>query len=136
MTLLAFDYGTKNIGVAVGNTIIRIAHTLKKIKNNKEGKTCWNKFQIIIEYWKPKKIIIGLPLNMNGSEQNITILTKKFAYLIKNKFNLDIELHDERLTTIEAKNILFTNGGWKMLKKNDINSLSASVILQSWFENN
>ncbi|QJC30018.1 Holliday junction resolvase RuvX [Enterobacteriaceae endosymbiont of Plateumaris sericea] len=136
ITLLAFDYGTKNIGVAVGNTIIRIAHTLKKIKNNKKEKIYWNKFQTIIKYWEPKKIIIGLPLNMNGSEQNITILTKKFARLIKNKFSLDVELHDERLSTVEAKNILFTNGGWKMLKKNDINSLSASVILQSWFENN
>ncbi|QJC29133.1 Holliday junction resolvase RuvX [Enterobacteriaceae endosymbiont of Plateumaris rustica] len=136
ITLLAFDYGTKNIGVAVGQTIIGIAHSLKKIKNNKKGKPDWNEFKKIIKYWKPNKIIIGLPLNMNGSEQNITILTKKFAYLIKTKFNVNVELHDERLSTIEAKNILFTNGGWKMLKKNDVNSLSASVILQSWFENN
>ncbi|QJC28241.1 Holliday junction resolvase RuvX [Enterobacteriaceae endosymbiont of Plateumaris braccata] len=136
ITLLAFDYGTKNIGVAIGHTIIGIAHTLKKIKNNKKGKPNWNKFKKIIKYWKPKKIIVGLPLNMNGSEQNTTILTKKFAYLIKNKFNIDVELHDERLSTIEAKNILFTTGGWKMLKKNDVNSVSASVILQSWFENN
>ncbi|WP_247645443.1 Holliday junction resolvase RuvX [Enterobacteriaceae endosymbiont of Plateumaris consimilis] len=136
ITLLAFDYGTKNIGVAVGHTVIGIAHTLKQIKNNKKGKPHWHKFEKIIKYWKAKKIIVGLPLNMNGSEQKITILTKNFAYLIKSKFDIDVELHDERLSTIEAKNILFTNGGWKMLKKNNVNSLSASVILQSWFEIN
>ncbi|QJC35349.1 Holliday junction resolvase RuvX [Enterobacteriaceae endosymbiont of Donacia proxima] len=137
MTLLAFDYGTKNIGVAVGQSFIRIAHTLKVIKNKKSGAINWIKFNNLFNQWKPKKIIIGLPLQMDGSQQYITTLVKKFAFHIKKKFNINnIEFHDERLSTVEAKNILFTTGGWKNLQKSDINSLSASIILQSWFENN
>ncbi|QJC33753.1 Holliday junction resolvase RuvX [Enterobacteriaceae endosymbiont of Donacia provostii] len=137
MTLLAFDYGTKNIGVAVGQSIIRIAHTLKVIKNKKSGVINWIKINDLFNQWKPIKIIIGLPLQMDGSNQYITILVKKFAIHIKKKFHINnIEFHDERLSTVEAKDILFTNGGWKTLQKSDINSLSASIILQSWFENN
>ncbi|QJC31714.1 Holliday junction resolvase RuvX [Enterobacteriaceae endosymbiont of Donacia tomentosa] len=136
ITLLAFDYGTKNIGVAVGQSLIKIAHMLRVIKNKKSGEIDWILFDNLINKWNPEKIIIGLPLQMDGSSQNITILAKKFAFCIEKKFNLDVELHDERLSTIEAKCILFAHGGWKNLKKNNINSLSASIILQSWFENN
>ncbi|QJC37386.1 Holliday junction resolvase RuvX [Enterobacteriaceae endosymbiont of Donacia thalassina] len=136
ITLLAFDYGTKNIGVAVGQSLIRIAHKLKVIKNKKSGDINWNEFNNLIIQWEPKKIIIGLPLQMDGSYQYITFLAKKFAFNIKKKFNIEIIFHDERLSTIEAKYILFSKGGWKKLKKSDINSLSACIILQSWFENN
>ncbi|QJC33350.1 Holliday junction resolvase RuvX [Enterobacteriaceae endosymbiont of Donacia clavipes] len=136
ITLLAFDYGTKNIGVAVGQSIIRIAHTLKVIKNKKSGIINWIILNDLINEWQPKKIIVGLPLQMDGSQQYTTVLTKKFAYYIKKKFNINVELHDERLSTVEAKYILFKYGGWKKLKKKNINSLSASIILQSWFEKN
>ncbi|QJC35756.1 Holliday junction resolvase RuvX [Enterobacteriaceae endosymbiont of Donacia sparganii] len=134
ITLLAFDYGTKNIGVAVGQSLIRIAHSLKVIKNKKSGDINWFAFNNLINLWEPKKIIIGLPLQMDGSKQYITTLTKKFAYHIKKKFDIEIEFHDERLSTVEAKYILFSKGGWKKLQKSDINSLSACIILQSWFE--
>ncbi|QJC32137.1 Holliday junction resolvase RuvX [Enterobacteriaceae endosymbiont of Donacia versicolorea] len=136
ITLLAFDYGIKNIGVAVGQSIIGIAHTLKFIKNKKSGVINWEILYNLIDEWNPKKIIVGLPLQMDGSQQYITILTKKFAYYIEKKFNINVELHDERLSTVEAKYLLFKYGGWKILKKNNINSLSASIILQSWFEKN
>ncbi|QJC32538.1 Holliday junction resolvase RuvX [Enterobacteriaceae endosymbiont of Donacia dentata] len=136
ITLLAFDYGIKNIGVAVGQSIIGIAHTLKFIKNKKSGVINWDILYNLINEWNPKKIIVGLPLQMDGSQQYITILTKKFAYYIEKEFNINVELHDERLSTVEAKYLLFKYGGCKILKKNNINSLSASIILQSWFEKN
>ncbi|QJC30472.1 Holliday junction resolvase RuvX [Enterobacteriaceae endosymbiont of Neohaemonia nigricornis] len=136
MTILAFDFGTKYIGVAVGNAFIKIAHTLNVIKNKrKNGKINWLMFNKLIDTWNPEKIIVGLPLNMDGSKQYITILTKKFASSLKHRYHICIELHDERLSTIEAKNILFSYGGWKNLQRNNINSMSASIILQSWFNN-
>ncbi|QJC36570.1 Holliday junction resolvase RuvX [Enterobacteriaceae endosymbiont of Donacia simplex] len=136
ITLLAFDYGTKNIGVAIGQSLIGIAHTLKVIKNKKSGSINWLKFYKLINKWGPKKIIIGLPLKMNGSQQYTTILAKNFAFHIKKKFNIETIFHDERLSTVEAKYILFAKGGWRKLQKSDINSLSACIILQSWFESN
>ncbi|QJC37798.1 Holliday junction resolvase RuvX [Enterobacteriaceae endosymbiont of Donacia bicoloricornis] len=136
ITLLAFDYGVRNIGVAVGHSLIRIAHKLKVIKNKKIGNIDWMKFDDLINQWKPKKIIVGLPLKMDGSQQYTTVLAKNFAFNIKKKFNIEIIFHDERLSTVEAKYILFSKGGWKKLKTDDINSLSACIILQSWFENN
>ncbi|QJC34167.1 Holliday junction resolvase RuvX [Enterobacteriaceae endosymbiont of Donacia cinerea] len=136
ITLLAFDYGTKNIGVAIGQSFIGIAYTLKVIKNKKSGGINWLKFYKLIKKWEPKKIIIGLPLKMDGSQQCTTILAKNFAFHIKKKFNIETILHDERLSTVEAKYILFSKGGWQKLQKGDINSLSACIILQSWFEHN
>ncbi|QJC31301.1 Holliday junction resolvase RuvX [Enterobacteriaceae endosymbiont of Macroplea mutica] len=134
MTIIAFDYGTKNIGVAVGQTIIKIAHALKVIKNKKQdGQINWLLLGQLINTWKPKKMIVGLPLNMDGSTQYITTLTKKFAYNLNNKFNIHVELYDERLSTVEAKNMIFSDGGWKKLYKYDIDAISASIILQSWF---
>ncbi|BGI51600.1 MAG: Holliday junction resolvase RuvX [Buchnera aphidicola (Ceratovacuna japonica)] len=134
MNYISFDYGTKNIGVAVGQKITNTGNILNYIKS-KNKKYIWKKIEEIIKYWKPKSIIVGLPLNMDGTEQSITKKTKKFAIEINKKFNIKVYMHDERLSTIEAKRILFEKG-FKNLTKNKINSTSALVILESWFFKN
>ncbi|NIG99417.1 MAG: Holliday junction resolvase RuvX [Buchnera aphidicola (Periphyllus acericola)] len=131
MIILSFDFGTKNIGTAIGECITYTTRALKTISKNK--KTYWKNIKKIIYEWKPKKIIVGLPLNIYGKKQKITRKTEKFAKKLLKKFKISVKLHDERYTTIEAKSILFKNGGVKQLTKKNINSISAEIILKSWF---
>ncbi|WP_343188190.1 Holliday junction resolvase RuvX [Buchnera aphidicola (Ceratoglyphina bambusae)] len=135
MNYISFDYGTKNIGLAIGQKITNTGNMLPSIKI-KNGIINWKKIKKIIKYWNPKSIVIGLPLNMNGTEQNFTVKTKNFAINIKKKFNIPVYMHDERLTTVEAKNILFRKKGKKNLTKDKINSMSALIILESWMSKN
>ncbi|WDI79144.1 Holliday junction resolvase RuvX [Candidatus Purcelliella pentastirinorum] len=135
MKLLAFDFGTKRIGVAVGQTITKTAEPLNliKIKNNMPD---WIKIKKLKKEWEPNLIILGLPLNMNNTEQIFTKKTKKFANNLRNILNIPVELHDERLTTIEAKINILNNLEHKNLKKINIDSYSAVLILESWLKNN
>lgn len=80
-------------------------------------------------------MVVGLPLNMDGTEQPLTARAKKFANRLQGRFGLPVELHDERLTTTEARSEIFARGGYKALKKGKIDSISACLILESWFEN-
>lgn len=135
MIILAFDFGKKNIGVAIGECYTYTTRQLEYISYKKK-KTYWQKIHILLSIWQPKKIIVGLPLNHVGKIQKITIETKIFAQKLFKKFNIKVELHDERYTTIEAKSILFKNGGKKFLTSSNINSMSALIILNSWINQN
>ncbi|CAL4325182.1 Putative pre-16S rRNA nuclease [Buchnera aphidicola (Thelaxes suberi)] len=130
--IMAFDFGTKKIGIAVGQTITRTASYLKSIPA-KQGFPEWKLIHKVIIEWQPSSIIVGLPLNYNGDVQHITKKTKKFAIIMQKKFNIPTFLHDERLTTKSAKSYLFHIGGFKNLKKKKIDGLSAVLILESWF---
>jgi len=132
-TLLGFDYGTKSIGVAVGQEITGTASALTALKA-KDGIPNWDEIGKIIAEWQPQLLVIGLPLNMDCSDQDITQRAKKFANRLNGRFQLPIALHDERLTTAEAKELLFERGGYKALKKGSIDSMSAQLILESWME--
>ncbi|MFI4853225.1 MAG: Holliday junction resolvase RuvX [Candidatus Makana argininalis] len=126
--IISFDFGTKNIGVAIGQFITCKARPLKEIKN----KNLWINIGKILKEWKPYLIIVGLPLNMDGSEQIITTLARNFANKINIKFGYKIKMQDERLTSIEAREILFNRFGYKSLKK--VNSISAVIILENWIK--
>lgn len=129
--LLAFDFGTRYIGVAVGQTLTRTATPLSPSIKVKKGIPDWMKIKKIISEWSPDKIIVGLPINMDGSEQLLTIKTRIFAKKIYNFFAIPVKLYDERLTTVEAKNKLFAQCGYRGLDKNHIDSLAAVIILES-----
>ncbi|QCI23503.1 Holliday junction resolvase RuvX [Buchnera aphidicola] len=135
MTVLAFDFGIKHIGVAVGQNITKTAQCLSSIKVKNE-KINLHTFKTLFYTWKPYYIIIGFPLNMNGTRQNITTKSEMFAKKLFKHFNIPYYLYDERLTTIEAKTILFERYGFKSLIKTTIDSTSAVIILESWFKNN
>lgn len=135
MIIIAFDFGIKKIGVAVGENITKTARPLD-VLNAQNGNPNWIIVKKLLKYWQPKFIIVGLPLNIDGTKQNITNKSEKFAQLLKNKFNILVKMHDERLSTVEAKSIIFNKGGFKALKKNKIHSFSAVVILESWFNKN
>jgi putative holliday junction resolvase len=134
MLILSFDFGIKNIGVAVGQKLTFTAHPLNSLPA-KLGIPNWNQVSALLLEWEPKCIIVGLPLNIDGSKQKITKKAEQFAELLKKKFALHVELYDERLSTVEAKSILFEQGGFRALKKDKIDSVAAVIILESWFLN-
>ncbi|QCI18500.1 Holliday junction resolvase RuvX [Buchnera aphidicola (Aphis nasturtii)] len=130
--VIAFDFGIKNIGVAIGAKILKKGKALNKLIAY-NGCPNWNDIKHLLHIWKPNCIVVGLPLNMDGTKQNITKKAEQFANLLQNKFNTSVELHDERLTTKEARSLLFHQYGFKALKKDKIHSTAAVIILESWF---
>ncbi|WP_455816762.1 Holliday junction resolvase RuvX [Pseudomonas cerasi] len=134
MTMLSFDFGTKSIGVAIGQQLTGTARPLMALKAN-DGVPDWNKIEALLKEWQPDRVVVGLPLNMDGTEQPLTVRARKFANRLHGRFGVQIELHDERLSTVEARAELFERGGFRALSKGSVDSLSAVIILESWFEN-
>ncbi|MGK8932652.1 Holliday junction resolvase RuvX [Pluralibacter gergoviae] len=132
-TLVAFDFGTKSIGAAVGQRITGTAQPLAALKAN-DGNPDWTLIERLLREWQPEAVIVGLPLNMDGTEQPLTARARKFANKIHGRFGVKIILHDERLSTVEARAGLFEHGGYRALNKGRIDSASAVVILESFFE--
>ena len=133
-TILCFDYGLKSIGVAVGQSITRTASPLDALKAN-DGVPHWDQVKVLYNDWMPNPCVVGMPLNMDGTEQAISQRAKTFANRLQGRFNKPVALWDERLTTVDAKAELFELGGFKKLDKGKIDSVSACIILQSWFDN-
>ncbi|KMK18447.1 Holliday junction resolvase [Pluralibacter gergoviae] len=132
-TLVAFDFGTKSIGAAVGQRITGTARPLAALKAN-DGNPDWSLIERLLREWQPEAVIVGLPLNMDGTEQPLTARARKFANKIHGRFGVKIILHDERLSTVEARAGLFEHGGYRALNKGRIDSASAVIILESFFE--
>lgn len=133
-TLLGFDFGTKSIGVAVGQQLTGTARPLVALKAQ-EGTPDWNLIARLLEEWQPDFVVVGLPLNMDGTEQPLTARARKFANRLHGRFGIQVELQDERLSTVEARAALFERGGYRALNKGQVDSQSAVIILQDWFDN-
>ncbi len=129
--LLGFDFGKKKIGVAFGQTITNTAKALCKL-SAVNGVPHWEEIQKLINTWRPEALIVGLPLNMNGTEQPISEAATQFKEALKKKFSLPIFMQDERLTTVEARALIFEQGGYKALQEENIDALAAVLILESW----
>ncbi|PFG55282.1 putative Holliday junction resolvase [Vibrio sp. ES.051] len=134
-TIMAFDFGTKSIGSAIGQEITGTASPLKAFKAN-DGIPNWDDIEKQIKEWQPDLLVVGLPTDLNGKDlETITPRARKFAKRLQGRYGLAVELHDERLSTTEARADLFGMGGYKALSKGNIDCQSAVVILESWFEN-
>lgn len=128
---MSFDFGMKSIGVALGQEITGTASPLAALQA-RDGIPDWDKLALLIKEWQPNELLVGLPLNMDGTEQAITQNVKRFASRLKHKYNLPVHLHDERLSTVDAKEKLFALGGYKKLTKEKVDSVSACLIYESW----
>lgn len=133
-TVLAFDFGTKSIGVAVGQEVTGTASPLAALKA-RDGIPDWDHIGRLFEEWRPDLAVVGLPLNMDGTEQDVTQRAKKFANRLHGRFKTQVQTWDERLSTADAKAMLFELGGYKKLTKEKVDSVSACVIFTSWAEN-
>ncbi len=132
-TVLGFDFGSKSIGVAVGQEITGTASPLIALKA-RDGIPDWQQIEQLIEQWQPDLLVVGLPLNMDGSEQQLTLMARKFGNRLGSRFGIAVENQDERLSTADAKQRLFEKGGYKNLSKGKVDNISAILILESWFE--
>ena len=133
-TIMAFDFGIKSIGSAIGQEVTGTANPLKAFKA-RDGIPNWDDIEKQITEWQPHLIIVGLPTDLDGKELDvISQKAKKFANRLHGRFGAKVELHDERLSTVEARSELFEFGGYKALSKGNIDCQSAVVILESWFE--
>ena len=134
--LLGFDYGTKQIGVAVGQVITGQARELCTLKAV-QGVPDWSQIEALIREWKPDAIVVGLPLNMDGSPSEMSAKAEKFSRRINGRFNVPVYTHDERLTTFEAKGERMSRGGQKgSYKDNPVDAIAAMLLLQGWLDAN
>lgn len=134
-TLLAFDYGTQNIGVASGQTITRSANPQTPLKA-KDGIPDWNQIEKLLKEWQPDLVLVGLPLNMDDTESELSARARKFANRLHGRFGVKVEMVDERLSSFEAKSEVMDRGGSRNYKKNPVDSIAARVILESWLTAN
>lgn len=132
-SVLGFDFGKKYIGVAIGQELTGSASPLGSVKAN-DGIPHWDSMAKFINEWQPDFIVVGLPLNMDGSEQQLTLDAKKFGNRVAGRFGVKVVFQDERLTTATAKEALFAKGGYRNLKKDNIDAESAKLIIESYFE--
>lgn len=132
-TFLGFDFGTTRIGVAVGQTLLGTARPLDPIKA-KEGIPNWEVIEALVTEWQPDGFVVGLPLNMDGSENEMCLRAKKFANRLQGRFGKPRYLMDERLSSYEAKGIVIESGGSRNFKENSVDGIAAQMILTSWFE--
>ena len=127
-TVIGFDFGSYWIGVAVGQTLTREATPLTALRNND-----WKAIERLLDEWRPQQLVVGLPLSMNGEDQEMTASAKRFGRRLEGRFGITTSMVDERLTTREAYQIAMERQQHK--SKTEIDSLSAAIITESWLQN-
>ena len=121
MTLLAFDFGTRRVGVATGTRFMGNAEPLKSIAV--EGEARFAAIEKLIKEWQPDALVIGVPFHPDGAEHEITLRARKFGRQLKSRFRLAVHEVDERYTSVEAE-----SRGAK-----DVDSMAAALILEQFF---
>ena len=133
--ILSFDFGEKRIGVAIGNSITKSSHPLETINTSKNTER-YKLIELLLKTWEPIKLVIGYPLNDDGTLSKMSLLAKKFGIKLTNKYNIPITMIDERFTSSEAD--LELKKFEKNFKKRKIvvDQVAAMIILDSFFQNN
>lgn len=131
-TLLAFDFGAKRIGVAVGNSI---AHTTQPLitLHGEQNEPRFSAIEALIKEWQPSALVVGLPCNDDGTPHEMTRLCRRFANRLKGRFNLPTILVDERYTSASASSHLTEMGVRGIKQKPLIDQVAAQHILQAYF---
>jgi len=130
-TVLGFDFGMKYIGVAIGQSVTKTASPMTTLMA-RNGVPVWADIQSLIEQWHPQDIVVGIPLNMDGTEQPITFSARRFGNQLLDKFKLPVHFVDERLTSWEAKNRAYSESKQRRLKDNHIHALAAMILIEQW----
>lgn len=132
-TVLAFDFGEKRIGVAVGEWELRQAHGLTTIRSeaNAERFAC---IAALIDEWKPLGLVVGLPVALDGTPHAMTARCTRFANQLRGRFGLPVDYADERLSSVEAEERLRETGHNAKSAKSHLDAVAAQIILQTFFE--
>src|SRR5690606_17827007 len=131
--ILAFDFGKKRIGVAVGNTALKLAHPLTTIHSEKNAQR-FAAIHALIENWQPVLLVVGLPSHSDGTAHEMTHLCQRFARRLAGRFNIQTRLVDERYTSRTASAALHQAGVSGRKQKPILDQVAAQHILQSFFD--
>lgn len=134
-TIMAFDYGSKRIGVAIGQQLSASSRPLDTVAV-RQNKPDWDHISRLLNEWQPDLLLIGLPLTEDGGEQEMSTAARRFANRLNGRYQLPVELVDERFSSIEAEEIIVEarrNGRLKKSKvKQAVDQIAAKLIIQSW----
>jgi putative Holliday junction resolvase len=132
-TVMGFDYGRKRIGIAIGQTLTLDARGLDTVAN-RGGKPDWDHIQRLVNEWQPQRLIVGLPFNMDDSEQTITEEARRFGRRLEGRHRIPVETVDERLSSREAWREMIDQGQRPDTIRKHIDAEAARIILHTWFE--
>lgn len=130
--VLAFDFGLRRIGVAFGQQLLGSGRSVALIPA-RDGVPDWRHIEALLEEWRPDLVVVGLPLNMDGTESDMCARARKFGKRIHGRYHLPVEMMDERLSSFEAKDAVLARGGSSDFGRHGVDDLAAVLILESWF---
>ncbi len=128
-TFLGFDFGTRRIGVAVGQSVSGTASALLTL-HARANKPDWETIARLIEQWRPAALVVGLPLNMDGSENDLTRRSRRFGRQLQERFRLPVHTMDERLSSVAAEQRLAEQGRGRQA----VDEVAAQIILEDWLQ--
>ncbi len=132
-SILAFDFGSKRIGVAVGETQTRIAHPLATIALQSEVER-FDAIKTLVDEWKPSRLVVGLPLHADGEPHETTARAQRFARRLEGRFGIPVIMFDERFTTQAARSALSEGRVRERTRKSVRDRIAAQIILQSYLD--
>ena len=132
-TVLAFDFGTRRIGVAVGDLATRLAHPLATIEQEREPDR-FDAIAALVAEWTPARFVVGLPVHADGTPHDMTARAQRFGRQLAGRFGLPVEYADERHTTVEASSSLAEAGRRGKSAKDVRDRVAAQLILQGWLD--
>lgn len=136
-TCIGIDFGKRRIGFATGQTLTKTASQLTTL-DNQANQINWADIDKIFNDWQPAIIILGLPVNKDGTDHSLTKIIRSFAQKLEQRYDVPVEFEDERQSSSEAEQTLkqHRNSGTKKrrIKKTDIDQMAATIILQRWLD--
>lgn len=130
--VMGFDFGTRRIGVAVGQELTGTAQPIAMLKA-RDGIPNWDDISALVEEWRPQLFVVGLPLNMDGTESEMSLRARKFGKRLHGRYHHEVVMVDERLSSFEAKGEVLARGGSRDFGSHGVDDLAAVVILEGWF---
>lgn len=130
-TLMAFDYGKKRIGLAVGQRLLQSANGIGYV-NATDGKPNWEQLDAFVKEWQPDGFVVGLPLNMDGTPSDMSKRANKFSNRLHGRYGKPSFTIDERLSTFAAKEEARSQGHKGHYKSDPVDALAAQFILETW----
>ena len=130
--VMAFDFGTRRIGVASGQEILGTGKPLTMLPA-RDGVPDWEQIGRLLKEWQPDRVLVGLPLNMDDTENDMCARARKFGKRLHGRSHVEVKMVDERLTSCEAKGDVMASGGSRDFGRDGVDDRAAVLILETWF---
>jgi putative Holliday junction resolvase len=133
--ILGFDFGMRRIGIAVGQTTTHTASSLETVSHGRDPD--WAAIDRLVREWKPALLLVGLPLGRDGEETDMSKAARRFGASLENRYSIDVEYADERLTSRAAESRfaeLRAAGSARRKDAGQLDAMSAQIILENWLQ--